>query len=355
MVSFKLDDVVVSSKSTAADQLLAGVNLVKVSVHNTFIEVEGDRQVSCFSPTVTKQRHRRALTESHLMLGDVYDDLNDASTTMEEEEDNTSSSQSLDTDAECPLSPKDSYYTGGANQHQLPQGNWELSANQFQQEHQEQMYGMFYHQPLDQQNWSSAQCQWTDNYADKSCQWMSPTTDTSSMFSGTQEKQQQSSIGASASSSPPSPAGSKPGFTTIMLRNIPNNYSRAMLLELLDESGYAGTYDFIYLPIDFVKQAGLGYAFVNFTQHEYAKRSFASFDGFRQWLLPSEKVCEVVWSQPHQGLDAHLERFRNSPVMHPSVHDEWRPLLFVNGERVQFPLPTKRIPPPKTRLPLRRR
>ena len=28
------------------------------------------------------------------------------------------------------------------------------------------------------------------------------------------------------------------------------------------------------------------------------------------------KVCRVTWSGPHQGLAAHVERYRNSPVMH---------------------------------------
>ena len=66
-----------------------------------------------------------------------------------------------------------------------------------------------------------------------------------------------------------------------------------------------------------------------------------SFDGFKRWSLPSAKaktaesalfsgslgdgslqllepreVCRVSWSGPHQGLAAHVERYRNSPVMH---------------------------------------
>ena len=28
------------------------------------------------------------------------------------------------------------------------------------------------------------------------------------------------------------------------------------------------------------------------------------------------KVCQVSWSGPHQGFDAHVARYRNSPVMH---------------------------------------
>ncbi|CAE7621292.1 ML3, partial [Symbiodinium sp. CCMP2456] len=60
------------------------------------------------------------------------------------------------------------------------------------------------------------------------------------------------------------PAGPDPqGRTTVMLRNLPNNYTRDMLLELIDSMGFRGQYDFLYLPIDFQTHACLGYAFVN--------------------------------------------------------------------------------------------
>ena len=41
--------------------------------------------------------------------------------------------------------------------------------------------------------------------------------------------------------------------TTVMLRNLPNNYSREMFLEMLDNQGLKGLYDFAYLPCDFYR------------------------------------------------------------------------------------------------------
>ena len=38
--------------------------------------------------------------------------------------------------------------------------------------------------------------------------------------------------------------------TTVMIKNIPNKYSQQMLLQTIDHK-FAGTYDFLYLPIDF--------------------------------------------------------------------------------------------------------
>lgn len=137
--------------------------------------------------------------------------------------------------------------------------------------------------------------------------------------------------------------------TTVMIRNMPNNYTREMLLELVDAMGFANTYDFAYLPIDFQSQAGLGYAFINFGSVAQAQLCFERLEGFSDWTVPSEKVCTVTWSSPTQGFESHIERYRNSPVMHHSLPDEWKPVLIQHGVRVPFPPPTKPIKIPKVR------
>ena len=134
--------------------------------------------------------------------------------------------------------------------------------------------------------------------------------------------------------------------TTIMLRNLPNNYTRDMFLALLDEQGLAGLYNFVYLPCDFYRDANLGYAFVNLVDSEAVARAWKTFDGFSGWSLPTSKVCQVGWSGPHQGFKAHVERYRNSPVMHKSVPDTYKPVIFKNGIRKAFPRPTKKVKAP---------
>lgn len=136
--------------------------------------------------------------------------------------------------------------------------------------------------------------------------------------------------------------------TTIMLRNLPNHFTRDLLIELLDSEGFNAKYDFVYLPTDFKNWAGFGYVFVNFLTPEGASEAAQHFRGFR-WSGSSRKVCDVVWSGPQQGLDAHVERFRNSPVMHESVPDIVKPVLFRGGARVAFPSPTKRVRMPRVR------
>lgn len=134
--------------------------------------------------------------------------------------------------------------------------------------------------------------------------------------------------------------------TTVMLRNLPNNYTRSMLLHLLDEQGFGGKYDFLYLPIDFDRKANLGYAFVNLVDEEDVDEFWSSFDGFGSWSFPSSKVCQVSWSGPKQGLKAHVDRYKNSPVMHKSVPDEYKPMILSQGIPKRFPAPTIRVQHP---------
>lgn len=136
------------------------------------------------------------------------------------------------------------------------------------------------------------------------------------------------------------------GRTTVCLRNVPNNYTRQMLLELLEEQGLSGHFDFLYLPCDFHRHANLGYAFVNLVDEASVMLFWRILDGFTGWALPTAKVGKVSFSGPHQGLLAHIERYRNSPVMHKSVPDEYKPMIFASGEPQPFPSATRKIKRP---------
>jgi len=100
--------------------------------------------------------------------------------------------------------------------------------------------------------------------------------------------------------------------------------------------------------MDLKRRAGLGYAFVNMVTPTEAQRAFCGLKGFSEWkIFSSSKVMDICWSDPLQGLDAHVHRYRNSPVMHDSVADEYRPMLFKDGVRIEFPPPTRRIREPR--------
>eukprot|EP00747_Dinoflagellata_sp_TGD_P201688 gnl/TRDRNA2_/TRDRNA2_75161_c1_seq1.p1 gnl/TRDRNA2_/TRDRNA2_75161_c1~~gnl/TRDRNA2_/TRDRNA2_75161_c1_seq1.p1 ORF type:complete len:395 (-),score=101.41 gnl/TRDRNA2_/TRDRNA2_75161_c1_seq1:140-1261(-) len=137
--------------------------------------------------------------------------------------------------------------------------------------------------------------------------------------------------------------------TTLMLRNLPNEYSREMLLTLLDAEGYYGKYDFVYLPIDFTSKHNFGYAFVNLVTQTHAEAFKNHFQGFSRWSMASTKAADVTWSSTHQGLAEHINRYRNSPVMHDTMPDECKPVIFSNGIRAEFPPATKTMKPPRIR------
>lgn len=116
----------------------------------------------------------------------------------------------------------------------------------------------------------------------------------------------------------------------------------------MDANGFARCYDFVYVPVSFLGFVALGYALVNMVDHEAAGRAHRFFSGFRGWPVPTTEKCKVGWSS-NQGLAGLIERYRNSPLMHESVPQQYRPVLFQNGVLSTFPGPTVRIRKPRVR------
>jgi hypothetical protein len=118
--------------------------------------------------------------------------------------------------------------------------------------------------------------------------------------------------------------------TTIKIAGFPKSFTRAQLLELLDDAGFLCAYDFVYLPCDLQSlRECLGYGFVNFTMPEAAMRA-------KLHLEAMERGLEVSWSN-NQGLEVQLQRLTGSTVLHETVADEAKPALFRQGIRIAFP------------------
>jgi RNA recognition motif-containing protein len=112
--------------------------------------------------------------------------------------------------------------------------------------------------------------------------------------------------------------------------------------------GFADLYDVLRVPTN-RPTSNLGYAFINFKTNEQAERFKEYFNGFKDWQMPCDKVCETSWSDNLQGRSAFVERYRDSPMMHESVADKFKPALYQDGIRVPFPEPTKAIKSPRPR------
>jgi hypothetical protein len=124
--------------------------------------------------------------------------------------------------------------------------------------------------------------------------------------------------------------------TTLVLRKLPKNCTRTSLLEMLDAAGFQGSYDFAYLPMDFKKGKVFGHAIVNFVANDCAEKANFHFAG---------AGFLIEWCDSHQGLDDLIQRYRNSPIMHPSMPEITKPIIFCNGLVAPFPSPTEEVQP----------
>ncbi|CAN8256912.1 unnamed protein product [Cochlearia groenlandica] len=108
--------------------------------------------------------------------------------------------------------------------------------------------------------------------------------------------------------------------TTVMLRNIPNKYTRDMMIDFLDrhceeenkkekdEEFAISAYDFLYLPIDFKRNMNKGYAFVNFTNAEAVSKFKATCNNMSWTFCGSRKILEIAYARI-QGKDELVKHF----------------------------------------------
>jgi hypothetical protein len=75
-----------------------------------------------------------------------------------------------------------------------------------------------------------------------------------------------------------------------MMRNIPCCITAMHLAAIIDEHGFAGSYDFLYLPS--YPRGNLGYAFIDLKDASDADRFVDIFHGF-QFPGKSKKVCQI--------------------------------------------------------------
>ncbi|KAF5196619.1 Mei2-like [Thalictrum thalictroides] len=127
--------------------------------------------------------------------------------------------------------------------------------------------------------------------------------------------------------------------TTLMIKNIPNKYTSKMLLAAIDER-HRGTYDFIYLPIDFKNKCNVGYAFINMIDPLQIVPFYQAFNGKKWEKFNSEKVASLAYARI-QGKAALVAHFQNSSLMNEDKR--CRPILFHSdgpnaGDQEPFPM-----------------
>jgi hypothetical protein len=114
--------------------------------------------------------------------------------------------------------------------------------------------------------------------------------------------------------------------TTVMIRNIPNRYTQKDLIQELKSLGFAGTFDFVYSPLDKGTMSNVGYAFVNFTGTDWAHKCMAKFQKYR--FRKHNKAAAASFAHI-QGLDANLAHYENAAVNNAKLKQR-RPMVFAN-------------------------
>lgn len=129
----------------------------------------------------------------------------------------------------------------------------------------------------------------------------------------------------------PIPSSLEESVTTVMARNIPTRFTSISLLRVLDDAGFAGTYSFFYLPMDFRTGKNMGYCFINFLFPDLAHMFANIFNGTRLGLTSSSKVLQVGPSR-RQGLKDNVALFRGSDLLSSYSLPYFKPFVLVYGE-----------------------
>jgi hypothetical protein len=109
-----------------------------------------------------------------------------------------------------------------------------------------------------------------------------------------ENKQKDSPISQEATTIVENPAEKDTEISTAMIRHIACRYTQDDITSILNEAGFAGKYNWIYLPMNPQKNANLGYVFVNFVSPQSLDECRELLDD--QIFGPSQttKRCQVT-------------------------------------------------------------
>lgn len=117
-----------------------------------------------------------------------------------------------------------------------------------------------------------------------------------------------------------------PDTTSVMMCNIPSRYDVEELLVEIVGRGFESTFDYFYLPMDFRSKHNMGYAFINFREHDTCKRFAKALHGQQLQRFQSDKIIEVKRAV-RQGFQALLDSWAKKDS-HRVRNPLFRPLIF---------------------------
>ena len=87
--------------------------------------------------------------------------------------------------------------------------------------------------------------------------------------------------------------------TTLIIRNIPNKYTIALLLKELNIN-FENKFDIVYLPQDYINNSNLGFGFINFVNPFHLVLFYEEFINKKWNFFNSKKRCNLAYSK-YQG------------------------------------------------------
>ena len=120
-------------------------------------------------------------------------------------------------------------------------------------------------------------------------------------------------------------ASGKDRRTTLMIKNIPNAFSRETILANIDRC-CRNKYDFFYLPIDQKTNCNLGYGYINMIDLDSVCTMYREFHGKRWSNTRSVKVCTICYGRLQSGNENLVEYCSDWSVM--TSDEKYHPLFF---------------------------
>jgi len=121
------------------------------------------------------------------------------------------------------------------------------------------------------------------------------------------------------------------GVVTVMVRQIPRQFTQLMLLKEANKRGYEGLYDFLYLPFDLKKGINVGYGFLNFIDPKHAQAFRHDLDGaFLDKHMRMKGKPLRIHPAKVQGYEANYQHFVQTKTGQKQ-DPHFSPLFFTQG------------------------
>lgn len=129
--------------------------------------------------------------------------------------------------------------------------------------------------------------------------------------------------------------------TSVMVQNVPKKCTRDLFAKVLDEAGFSGNYDLIYVVADLKQRnSGSGSALVNFSSEKACARFTKAFHKSAVAIafpgFVGKKAIEVG-PAPVQGFDANVRKLEKSSVLMSMLAERpgWQPAHYNSAGHIE--------------------